>query len=114
CVPRRLRGWLRARMSAPERDAKQLAVAFGATLAAILLWAVLFDRLGATIQVVLACVVIAAAIVAVRRWPAIVVSGAASNAVPEATSEGTSDAASDVGPTAQSVRSSLRAKLDGY
>src|SRR5262249_16403490 len=40
CVPRRLRGWLRARMAARPRDAKQLAVAFGVTLAAILLWAV--------------------------------------------------------------------------
>jgi hypothetical protein len=71
-VPRRLRDRLRARMSARPRDARQLAVGFGVTLAAILVWTVLLSGLGATTQVVLACVVIAAAIVGVRRWPHLV------------------------------------------
>jgi hypothetical protein len=94
CLPRRLRTWLRARMSAPARDAKQLVVAFGGTLAAIILWVVLFDGLGVTTQVVLACMMIAAAIFAVRRWPSIVASRAFS------------DSASSI--------PSQRAKLDGH
>jgi hypothetical protein len=75
CVPRRLRDRLRARMAAPPRDDRQLAVAFGATLAALLLWSALLSGLGATTQVVIACATIAAAIACVWRWPWLVTAG---------------------------------------
>src|SRR6185436_14211308 len=68
-VPRRLREWLRARMAAPVRDGRQLRFAFGAALATIIVWRLLLDGLGATTQVVLACVVAAAAIALVWRRP---------------------------------------------
>jgi hypothetical protein len=71
-APRRLRDWLRARMSAPPRDARQLAVALGATLVVILVWKGLLSGLGVTAQVVTACVVIAAALACVWRWPRLV------------------------------------------
>jgi hypothetical protein len=73
-VPPRLRAWLRRRMAAPVRDRKQLLVGFGAALAAIGLWRLVLDGLGATTQVVLGCVAIAAAVVAVRRRPSLVAS----------------------------------------
>jgi hypothetical protein len=73
-VPRRLRAWLRARMAAPERDGRQLRVAFGAALVTIIVWRLLLDGLGATTQVALACIVIAAAIALVWRRPALVAS----------------------------------------
>jgi len=80
CVPGRLRGWLAARMrqtgamgetgamAAPARDLRALAVGFGATLALVVVWPVLFAGLGAATQVVLAGLVVAAAIAVVRRW----------------------------------------------
>jgi hypothetical protein len=73
-VPRRARDWLRARMAAPERDGRQLRVAFGAALATIIVWRLLLDGLGATTQVVLACIVSAAAIALAWRRPALVAS----------------------------------------
>jgi hypothetical protein len=69
CLPRRWRARLRARRSAPVRDAGQLWIAFGATLAAMLLWWLLLRDLGATTQVVLVGLAIAAAIAAVLAWP---------------------------------------------
>jgi hypothetical protein len=92
---------------------KQLVVAFGGTLAAIILWVLLFDGLGATTQVVLACLVIATMIFAVRRWPSIVVS----RAVPDVASDVVgvvSGVASDAAPDVATNITSLRAKLDGH
>jgi hypothetical protein len=61
-VPRRWRDWLRACMAAPPRDARQLAIGFGATLAGIVLWMLLLGGVGATTQVVIGCIAVAAVI----------------------------------------------------
>jgi hypothetical protein len=54
-LPRRLRTWIQARLATPvPRDGKQLAIAFGASVVAILLWGPLFGWAATSLQVLLA------------------------------------------------------------
>jgi lipase maturation factor len=67
-VPTRARTWLRNRLPPPgDRDFKQLAIAFGAGLVAIVLWGPLFGSLGAGTEVILA-LVLAGGVIALAIW----------------------------------------------
>jgi len=66
--PRRLRGWLAARIpAAVERDGKQLAIAYGAALLAIVIWGPVFGDASAVTQIALA-LVLSAALIGVAIW----------------------------------------------
>ncbi|MEJ7602963.1 MAG: lipase maturation factor family protein [Kofleriaceae bacterium] len=77
-TPGRLRRWLEARLSPGDpRDGKQLAIAFGVALGAIVLFGPLFGTLAAGTQVILA-IVLGGAVVGLAWWfrAAIVSAGA--------------------------------------
>ncbi len=72
-IPKRWRARVAARIpEATPRDGKQLAIAFGVALLAIVIWGPLFGGLGPVAQIVLA-VVLAGGLVALAIWQAPVI-----------------------------------------